>query len=204
MEKSINQNMKKQLLLAAAAVALICSCVPSVNPFYSDKEVVTDARFAGIWLEDADKDQPVRWKFTATTNSAYAVVLTEDKGATGNFEGHLFKLGGEFFFDFTPTECNYATNQAGMVGAAMIPGHLLLRVTFAEKKLKLALCDPDWLKKFLEKSPAAIAHREVDGGIFLTAETGALQKFVLQHLGKGELFSEGTDYRRQTDAAAPK
>ena len=200
----MNGGMKKILLPLLGLAALIAACVPSVNPFYTDKDVVTDARFAGSWLEDEDKDQPVIWKFTATTNNAYAGALTEDKGKTGNFEGHLFKLGAEFFLDLTPTECNYATNQAGIVGVAMIPGHLLVRVKFAEKKLNLALCNPDWLKKLLEKNPSAIAHREVDGSIFLTAETGALQKFVLKHLGKDELFSDGTDYRRQPEAAAPK
>ena len=196
--------MKKIILPLLAVAALIAACVPSVNPFYTGKDVVTDARFAGSWLEDEDKDQPVIWKFTATTNNAYACTVTEDKGKTGSFEGHLFKLGTEFFLDLTPTECNYATNQAGIVGVAMIPGHLLVRVQFTEKKLKLALCDPDWLKKLLEKNPAAIAHRLVDGSVILTAETGALQKFVLKHLAKDELFGDGTDYRRQPDAAAPK
>ena len=84
----------------------------------------------------------------------------------------------------------------------MIPGHLLLRVTFTGKQLGLAVCNPDWLKKFLEKNPGAIAHRDLDGGIILTAETGALQKFVLKHLGKDELFGDGTSYRRP-EAAAP-
>jgi hypothetical protein len=193
--------MKNIFLPLLAILALVAACVPSVNPFYTDKDVVTDARFAGTWMEDEDKDQPVTWKFTATTNSAYVCTVTEDKGKTGSFEGHLFKLGAEFFLDLTPTECNYATNQAGIVGVAMIPGHLLVRVRFAEKKLSLALCDPDWLKKLLEKNPSAVAHRVVDGSIILTAETGALQKFVLKHLGKDELFGDGTDYKRQADAA---
>lgn len=196
--------MKKMILPLLVVAAFFAACVPSVNPFYFDKDVVTDARFAGSWLEDEDKDQPVIWKFEPTTNQSYACTVTEDKGKTGNFEGHLFKLGADHFLDLTPTECNYATNQAGIVGVAMIPGHLLVRVQFTEKKLKLALCDPDWLKKLLAKNPDAIAHRVVDGSIILTAETGALQKFVLKHLGKDELFSDGTDYRRQTAAAVPK
>ena len=189
--------MKKILLPLCLLAALIAACVPSVNPFYTDKDVVTDPRFAGTWLEDEDKDSPATWKFEATTNNAYTVSVTEDKDKSGKFEGHLFKLGKEFFLDLTPTECNYATNQAGIVGVAMIPGHLLVRVKFAEKKLNLALCDPDWLKKLLEKNPSAIAHRMVDGSVILTAETAALQKFVLKHLGEDELFGKATDYKRQ-------
>jgi hypothetical protein len=193
--------MKKILLPLVVVVALIAACVPSVNPFYTDKDVVTDPRLAGTWLEDEDKDSPAVWKFEATTNNAYVVALTEDKGKSGKFEGHLFKLGAETFLDLTPTECEYATNQASTVGTAMIPGHLLLRVKLEEKKLNLAFCNPDWIKKFLEKNPAAIAHRLVDGSVILTADTSALQKFVLKHLGADELFGNGGDYKRQSAAA---
>ena len=196
--------MKKIFLPVLIIVALAAACVPSVNPFYTDKDVVADPRLAGIWLEDEAKDNPATWKFEAGTNNAYAVTLTEDKGKVGSFEGHLFKLGQGLFLDLTPTECNYATNQASTVGMAMIPGHLLLRAQFTDKKMNLAFCNPDWVKKFLEKNPSAIAHRVVDGSVILTAETSQLQKFMLKHLGKDELFSDGTDYLHQTDAPMTK
>jgi len=196
--------MKKILLPALAIIAMVAACVPSVNPFYTDKDVITDPRLTGSWVEDGEKDDPATWKFTAETNNAYTVELKEDKGKTGSFEGHLFKLGGEYLLDLTPTECSYATNQSTIVGVAMIPGHLLLRVQFTDKKINLAFCDPEWVKKFLEKTPSAIGHRVVDGNVILTAETSVLQKFVVKHLGKGELFSDGGDYRRPTGAAEAK
>ncbi|HSY19444.1 MAG TPA: hypothetical protein VK815_13970 [Candidatus Acidoferrales bacterium] len=196
--------MKKILLSMLAIMALVAACVPSVNPFYTDKDVITDPRLAGAWQEDTDKDDPAGWKFEATTNNAYVVTLKEDKDKTGSFEGHLFKLGQGTFLDLTPTECNYATNQASMVSMAMIPGHLLLRVQFTDKKMNLAFCNPDWVKNFFEQNPSAIAHRVVDGSIILTADTGTLQKFLLKHLGKDELFSDGADYRRPPDTSGAK
>jgi hypothetical protein len=170
--------------------------VPSVNPFYTDKDVVTDARFAGTWSEAGKKDKPTTWTFTASTNNAYAVVLKDDDGKTGKFEGHLFKLGKELFLDVTPTECKFDEKQAGLVGCAVIPGHLLFRVKLADDKFSMAICNPDWINKFLKQNPTAIAHRMVDDGVILTAETAALQKFVLKHLGKDELFGEYGDYER--------
>jgi hypothetical protein len=86
----------------------------------------------------------------------------------------------------------------------MIPGHLLVRVSQFEPTLHLALCDPDWLKKYLDQHPKAIAHHEEEGLIILTAETSDLQKFVRKHLGQGELFSDGGDLTRLTnDLPAP-
>jgi hypothetical protein len=189
--------MKKILLPLVAVAGLIAACVPSVNPFYFDKDVITDARIAGVWLDDSNKDKPESWTFEASTNRAYAVTVVEDSGKTGKLEGHLFKLGSQMFMDLTPTACEYATNQAAITGMAMIPGHLLMRVNLEEKKINLAFTDPDWVKKFLEKNPAAIAHRLVDDNVILTADTAALQKFVKQHLGKDELFNGGGDLKKR-------
>lgn len=189
--------MKKQFFLAAA-IALICSCVPAVNPFYTDKDIVTDPRLPGVWTDDS-RENPSVWKFENTETNAYKLTVTEDKGKTGEFSAHLFQLGAEHFLDLIPASCDYATNQASLVSAAMIPGHLLVRVSQLEPTLHLALCDPDWLKKFLDKNPNAIAHRNEEDLIILTAETRELQKFVLKHLGKGELFSDGGDMFRRTN-----
>lgn len=188
--------MKKACLLAVAAAALLVACVPSVNQFYTDKDVVTDARLAGTWSEAGKKERAVTWTFTASTNNAYAVALKDDDGKTGKFEGHLFKLRKELFLDVTPTDCDFGDKQAGFVNVAMLPGHLLFRVKLADDKFSMAMCNPDWIKKFLVENPAAIAHRVVNDGIILTADTAALQKFVLKHLGKDELFGEFAEYER--------
>jgi hypothetical protein len=188
--------MKKACLLAVAAAALFVACVPSVNPFYTDKDVVTDPRLAGTWVETGKKERAVIWDFAPATNNACAVALRDDDGKSGKFEGHLFKLGKEMFLDVTPTECKFDDKQAGFANIAMLPGHLLFRVKLADAKFSMAVCNPDWIKKFLEKNPAAIAHRVVDGSVILTAETAALQKFVVQHLGKDELFGDFGEYQR--------
>jgi hypothetical protein len=153
-----------------------------------------------------NKDDASVWKFEDTVTNGYKLTVTETRGRSGEFSAHLFKLGNGDFLDLIPTGCDYATNQAGLVGVAMIPGHLLLRVSSLEPNLHLAMCDPDWLKKFLDANPAAIAHRDEQGLIFFTAETRDLQKFILKHLAKGELFSDGGELIRVTNGgpAMPK
>ena len=59
-----------------------------------------------------------------------------------------------------------------------------------EPELKLAFFNFDWLGKFLEKNPKALAHHAEDtkdkegGRLILTAGTRDLQKFVLKHSAK--------------------
>ena len=197
-------DMKQSCLFAIAAVVLLCACVPSVNPFYTDKDVITDARLAGTWVETGKKEHAVIWNFDASTNNAYAVALKDDDGKAGKFEGHLFKLGKELFLDVTPTECNFDDKQAGLLNCAMLPGHLLFRVKLEDAKFSMAVCNPDWIKKFLDKNPSAISHRVVTDSVILTADTAALQKFVLRHLGKDELFGDFGEYQRLTPPTPAK
>jgi hypothetical protein len=58
--------------------------------------------------------------------------------------------------------------------------------------LKVASTDFGWLEKHLTASPKALAHHVEDKRLLLTADTRALQRFVLKHLGDGELFEKPT------------
>jgi hypothetical protein len=179
--------MKKRNFFAlGAAAVLLAACIPSVNPFYTDKDVVFDPHLIGEWQEKGATDQPGTWSFEQSSNNIYNLTVTEN-GKTGAFSAHLFRLKQEQFLDLIPTDCNYATNQIDLVGFAMLPGHLLMRVAQIEPELKIAACDYDWLEKFLQKNPKAIDHTEGDR-IVLMANTRDLQKFVLKHLGTNELF----------------
>jgi len=196
--------MKKILPLIAVTAVFIAACVPSVNPFYTDKDVITDSHLPGTWQEDGNKDKPNVWKFETTTNNAYSLTLTDGEGKTGKFESHLFKMGEATFLDLTPSECDFSTNQAALASSAMIPGHLLLRVRLSADKLNLAVCNPDWVKKYLAEHDAEVAHRITDGSVVLTDTTSALQKFVLKHMGQDELFNEGMDCSRRGDTGNGK
>jgi len=191
---------KRNLITLTAAAVLLCSCIPSVNPFYTDKDVVFDARLLGEWQEKDKSDNPDVWKFESATNKTYKLTVTEKEGKQGRFNAHLFQLKQEYFLDLIPDDCNYATNQADLVAASMYPGHLLVRVPQLEPELKLAFFDFDWLQKHLEKNPKALAHHKEGDHIVLTAGTRDLQRFVLKHLGKDELFVKPDEMIRRTNS----
>jgi len=184
--------------LPLALAVFLTACVPSVNPFYTESDLVSDPRLLGEWLDKETTEQPQIWKFEKAEGKKYKLIVTEKEGKRGEFEASLFRLKQDFFLDLRPTECNYAPTQADLIAAAMIPGHLLVSVPQFEPELKLALLDLDWLQKYLEKNPAAVAHQEVDKHIFLTASTTELQRFILQHLAEGEAFAKPGEMIRKT------
>lgn len=198
--------MKRQNLIAVVGAAVLLSaCIPSVNPFYTDKDVVFAYRLLGEWREKDSKGEPQGWKFEKAGDNVYTLMVTEEENKQGKFSAHLFKLKDNHFLDLIPTDCEYATNQADLVAFSMFRGHLLFRVFQFEPELKLASCNYKWLEAYLKKNPAVLAHRK-DDGIVLTAETRALQRFVLHHLADGELFDTPVFMVRKTNnvpASAP-
>ena len=194
--------MNTRKLIAVAGLALcLPACIPSLNPFYTDKDLVFDPQLIGTWKEKSEAQETEVWKFEKTEDKAYKLVVTDKDGKQGEFAAHLFKLNQEYFLDVIPNDCNYATNQTDLVGWSMFPGHLLARVPQIEPELKLAFFNFDWLSQQLTNNPHILAnHREGDRFV-LTATTRDLQRFVLKHLAEGELFNKPTEFVPQAKPA---
>jgi hypothetical protein len=182
---------KRNLIALGAAAVLLAACIPSVNPFYTEKDVTFDQRLLGEWQEKDATNNPEIWKFEKSSSATNAFKLTVvENGKTGQFTAHLFKIKQEQFLDLTPDKCDYATNQADLVAFCIFPGHLLVHVPQIEPELKLSFFNFDWLEDYLKDNPKALAHHTEDKSMVLTADTRDLQKFVLKHLGTNELFKE--------------
>lgn len=180
--------MKRTLIATAAVGLLLIGCIPSVHPYYTEKDVVFEPKLIGEWQEKDKAEEPQIWKFEQGKDKAYDLTVTEKEGKRGEFEAHLFRLKQDYFLDIVATDLG--TNIADLVGASLIPGHLLLRVPAIEPELKLAGSDFDWLQKYLNEHPKELAHYSENDRIVITAETADLQSFVLKHLGENELFGK--------------
>jgi hypothetical protein len=177
---------RSAVLLALLSI-LLAACVPSVNPFYFDRDVVFDARLVGRW--QTDEKGAGHWTFEKGDGKAYSLRIV-DGGNSGLLEARLFRLKGELFLDTIPVKLDSGSNP-GEVMASVIPGHLIFRVRSLEPRLRLEALDVDWLGRHLKEHPRSLAHRagmEKDS-VVLTATTAELQRFIAKHLKTGRLFS---------------
>jgi hypothetical protein len=186
----------KTCLGIAGLIAVTAACIPSVNPFYTEKDIVFDQRLVGEWQTGDTNSNIQTWKFEKSEDSAYKLVVTEKEGKTSSLDAHLFKLKDQLFLDIIANDLKFAPEQGDLVTASMIAGHLLLRVPKLDTQLQLAYCDYDWLGKYLDENPTALAHRRENKAGVLTATTKELQAFMLQHLDK--LFQEPETLVRKT------
>lgn len=192
-------SMKKVLLpLCVSILIWIVGCVPSLNPIWTEKDLIFDAALLGTWR---DKDSKATFVFTKTGDKEYRVLQTDDNGVKAEFGVRLAKLKDRRFLDFTIK--NVEDDQIKLNDWArfsIIPGHLILLVHATEPELRIAAMNPDWLKEHVEKKPKAIATRKHGDGLVLTASTEELQAFVLKHSGENELFGGPMRLARQQAA----
>ena len=193
----------KTLFLAALSGLLLTACIPSVYPFYTEREVVFEKKVIGEWRVVNDDKQPEHWNFAHSRNSHYDLTVTDNEGKTGEFRATMFKLDDELFLDLMPTDCEYASSQNDLVSASMFPGHLLVHVSQLEPELRMSFCDFDWLGDYLEENPKALAHRRSEHGMVLTGTTRELQRFVIKHLKEGKLFDDYGTLKKQTYSDQP-
>jgi len=185
------------VLLLSLALA---GCVPSWNPFYTEKDLVFDSTLVGRWRPvEAKESSKEDWEFTKAGDKHYQLTQTDEEGRKAAFETRLFKLKEHLFLDLYLTKVEGDDLKANAwASISLVPAHLLLKVELSESAVKLAAINPDWTKTFLKEHPDAIAHRIAsDGSIVLAAGTGELQKFVLAHLEDKEFIGGPMEMKRK-------
>jgi hypothetical protein len=182
--------MKRIALLLAVAFALIVAgCVPSLNPLYTEKDLIFEPALVGVWAESDDAKET--WAFEKSGDKGYKLVYAAD-GKAGEFDARLLKLGDTMFLDLYPDDVGLKEiNRNDFYKAHLIPAHTFAKVTQIEPVLQMAFFNPDWLNKLLETDPKAIQHQKLsEDRIVLTASTKELQKFVLKHADTKDAFGD--------------
>jgi acyl-CoA synthetase (AMP-forming)/AMP-acid ligase II len=180
--------MKKIALWTALGLGLLLvGCiVPSVYPFYTDKDLTFDSNLLGTWVDvDSKPDDAKTWVFEPRATLEYKFKMT-DKDSTNEFSAHLFKLKDNLFLDCQLKQSN----------SDAISPHYLMRVMQIQPTLKLTTLVPDWLRDYLAKNPTALRHTLAADDpsdtntihVVLTADTKDLQKFVLKNLDNTNAF----------------
>ena len=171
---------------------LLCGCVPSLYPLYTDEDVIFDPNLVGVWSEKDAKD---KWAFSQEDNKTYKLVYTDEKGLPGEFIVHLVNVQDRLFLDLFPADPNLKEND--FYKAHLLPAHTFMKVEHINATLRMAPMNPDWLNKYLEDHPDAIAHEKVDDRIVLTAKPKVIQAFLIKNEKTEGLFGDMSDLIKQ-------
>jgi hypothetical protein len=164
---------------AAAGLFLLAGCLPSLNPVYTEDNLVMDPAFVGVWTQPKNQAQ---WEFNARDMNSYTLVYTDEEGRQGRFIAHVADVQGVRFLDLYPDAMETANSP--FYGVHLTPIHTIYLVRQVGPVARLASIDYAWLDKFLTEHPEALTHATFHGRKLITAPTEELQAFVIQYQDK--------------------
>jgi len=179
-------------LLALAVLLTFAGCVPSLQPFYADKDVAFDPTLLGRWSGDEGKET---WEFTKHGETGYKLLYTDKDGRQGRFVVYRFRLAGNSLLDLYPEEPEPRADD--FYKHHLLRLHTFLVVLQSEPTARITTFEPDWLQRFLANNAAALQHQKVAERLILTASTLELQNFILAHLKTPGAFGEPDELIRK-------
>ena len=91
-----------------AILIILGGCIPimSVNPFYTESDLVFEQKLVGTWTDDINEPETT-WQFehiNEPNNNTYILTFIDKDGEKGLFTANLFKLKDKLFLDLYPAE----------------------------------------------------------------------------------------------------
>ena len=174
--------MRETILIA---VLFLSACVPSLNPLYTDADLIEDPKLVGTWLDNENGES---WTISNSEKLKYLLIHIDSDGRETRYDARLVKVGSERFFDIVQMKATPAQNHSSL--SRLTGTHTFVRITAAGGSVRVSYMEPRWLKDYLAENPGAIQHEKIGGEIVLTSTPKETQKFLLAHLTTHEAFSQ--------------
>jgi hypothetical protein len=190
--------MKTKKILIYMLAVIVSGCVPviSLQPLYTEKDVVLDQKLYGTWVTDSN-DSKTTWEFKSIDDpkNAYNLIFTDEDGRKGSFVAHLVKLQDKLFLDIFPSELPWDPEDPNKMdwpynSLFLIPAHTFVKVDSIEPQLKLRLTLESKMEELLKENPGVVEHTSVGDRTVLTESTKKLQTFVLKYADDERVFTD--------------
>ncbi len=172
--------------------AMLTGCIPSLNPLYTEVDLVQDPALEGVWVEDGDPKNRLAF-FRSSDGAGYEMLLL-GASSTEVFTAHLTQIGDHRYLDIYPKEVSMSDTYKDHYLAV----HTFYRISVEGKFLRLSSIDGERLEKKIERRELTIEHARIKKDLVLTAPTEQLRRMVaaLAADPDPEVFTKPDVYRR--------
>ncbi|MBP1596596.1 MAG: hypothetical protein H6Q05_1973 [Acidobacteria bacterium] len=188
-------------LIGAAAILVIFSmsaCVPllSLYPLWDKAHAVDMPGLAGTWIMPDENEKVIIQDAEDIGYLVEYIAREKSKTVSSSYRMHAVKLGKTFFFDFEPEERGLRQWSEAEAFLPIVRAHFVVRAELTGDTLKLGILDDERFVKKVRKEGIQIPYAELHGDEYvLTAETAAIQNFLLQY-GDDPALWEMNEFQR--------
>ena len=190
--------MKKIFLITAGFIflSLLSSCLYTLHPIFTEKDLVFDNRLLGSWQKDKDGSLAIYEKISSgelgdfseklkqNADKIYMVTLKEaDGNIKEKYLGFLVKLDGNYYMDFYPSESGPTKNMDDFFKLHFVKLHSVYKIQFGnDHSFELKQFDDSFMKNLVDNKQIRIKHEVMDDGSYLiTASTEELQQYIIKY-----------------------
>lgn len=182
--------MKTKLLVLLACVTILTGClVPSLNPLFEEKDLVSYSDLIGTWNQDGKDNNS--WKFEKE-GRRYKLTHVDEKKRTALFDISIGKIGTNVFMDVFPAD-EKVEGLNDFTTVHLVPAHTFAKIEKHGRSLHLVMLDFEWMGKTLKDKPTLVPHVMRGNYPVLTASTEELQKFVAKFAADTNAFNNSID-----------
>jgi hypothetical protein len=196
--------MNTKWMITAVAVCLAAGCVPSLHPWYADKDVTFEEKLLGAWQQEKEGNLWIFEKGEGEKKFYRLTIVSKDK-IPSVLEATLFKIDGKMYLDMSPGSGSLEnTNEFFQIHILRV--HQLLRIDSIQPTVQFRMLNPDSIGEMLKDKPELVAHESQSGndGVLLTASSEKLQKFIANNTDNEEFFGGENELTRRSPLFAEK
>lgn len=178
------KNTYKIKIITFLALLFFCSgCVPSLQPFFNQEDLIANPLLMGSWLDEKNEAVCI---FQQTKDKEYELIV-KHSDSVKYFFAYLFELDGGNYLDIYPK--NKSKHKKYYLGDnAYLPTHTICKIKIEKNKLIINTLNQGVLEYLIKNNLISIAHEYVGGHIILIATTTDLQKFLVHYRDEKGLF----------------
>ncbi|MGB8192836.1 MAG: hypothetical protein WCF67_12990 [Chitinophagaceae bacterium] len=197
--------MKRIYAFAAIALLLgLSSCLSTVHPIFTEKDLVFDPKLIGKWRYESKSfngfveitqtkqqdftDYPTLGKLAGKT---YMLRYKNTEGGIdAAYYGFMVKLGNKYYIDQYPAETPATMNYDPFYKGHYLKMHTCYLLSFKkDNSFELKQFDETYLKKLINDKKIRVRHEtREDGSLIVTASTEELQQYIMKYSDVPEAY----------------
>ncbi|OGF52080.1 MAG: hypothetical protein A2044_07100 [Candidatus Firestonebacteria bacterium GWA2_43_8] len=177
--------MLKNILLAVLCAFFFSGCYYTIEPIYTEKDIISDDAILGKW---GDPNQKAKWTFTKEEKeNTYSVIYLSNDGIASTFKITLVKVGKYKYLDMF-VDSKTLENKNVEYKAMLLGCHFFLRYTLEKDKLMFANYALGRIEAKLKNKELDLHYFVRNGGYYFSDSTENLQKVIISLEDTKEAF----------------